>query len=345
MRAHYLLPALLLVVVTVHAAPSPMVRVSEVREMSLSEPIIVGGVIRARSDVLLPATLEGELEWVAEEGTHVSAGTVVARIDSTQLALRKREQELLAERARINHRHLTEEVDRVKALQQSNLVSQTQLAELVSRRDLAGNDVDVAMMRISQLEDQLARARIVSPVDAVVVERRVNSGEYARLGEPVLRVVDAADLEVVITIPMTWAGRIEAGRQVLVQAEDVEFTADVRAIIGAGNAGSQTFRALATVPVEVAPLVISGQMAEVSVPLSLDHPALVVPRDAVVLRADGNYVYRIDENNVAERISVALGQGQGDVVSVTGELNAGDRIAVRGVERLTDGQTISPTQS
>lgn len=47
------------------AAPSPSVRVSEVREMSLSEPVIVGGEIRARSDIVLPAMLEGELDWVA----------------------------------------------------------------------------------------------------------------------------------------------------------------------------------------------------------------------------------------------------------------------------------------
>jgi multidrug efflux pump subunit AcrA (membrane-fusion protein) len=51
-------------------------------------------------------------------------------------------------------------------------------------------------------------------------------------------------------------------------------------------------------------------------------------------------VYRIDENNIAQRVVVTLGVGQGELVSVTGELSAGDSVAVRGVERLADGQEV-----
>lgn len=327
------------------AAPSPSVRVSEVREMSLSEPVIVGGEIRARSDIVLPAMLEGELDWVADEGARVMAGAVVASVEREQLALRRQEQALLAERAAINVDYLSAEVERLTALRASNLASQTQLAELVSRRDLAANDLAVAQNRIAQFDDQLRRAEVISPVDGLVVERLVTGGEFARRGEGVVRIVDPTDLEVEITIPMTWLGRITDEQPVEVIAGDVRFSADLRALVSAGNAGSQTFTALAAVPAAVAPLVIAGQMVEVSVPLGVARASLFVPRDAVVLRADGSYVYRIDDDNVAKRISVALGEGQGEMVSVSGDLHAGDRIAIRGVERLADGQTVTPTQS
>jgi len=37
-----------------------------------------------------------------------------------------------------------------------------------------------------------------------------------------------------------------------------------------------------------------------------------------------------------------LGDGQGELVSVLGDLQVGDRVAIRGVERLQDGQAVKP---
>ena len=87
---------------------------------------------------------------------------------------------------------------------------------------------------------------------------------------------------------------------------------------------------------------IDGQFAEVNIPLADEEPALFVPRDAVVLRSSGSYVFRINSENKAEKVDVVLGKGRGDLVSVTGQLAAGDRVAVRGAQRLSDGQEVSP---
>ena len=87
-------------------------------------------------------------------------------------------------------------------------------------------------------------------------------------------------------------------------------------------------------------MIIAGQFADAMVSISAKRKSLFVPRDAVVLRTEGNYVFRIDTGNVAKRVSVTLGEGQGSLVSVSGDLNEGDEVAVRGVERLTDGQAV-----
>ena len=42
---------------------------------------------------------------------------------------------------------------------------------------------------------------------------------------------------------------------------------------------------------------------------------------------------------------VTLGEGERDWVSVRGALSGGDRVAIRGVERLQSGQTVVPTES
>jgi multidrug efflux pump subunit AcrA (membrane-fusion protein) len=50
-------------------------------------------------------------------------------------------------------------------------------------------------------------------------------------------------------------------------------------------------------------------------------------------------VFRIEEET-AEQISVVIGSAEGDLIAVTGRLNPGDRVVVRGAERLRDGQSV-----
>ncbi|MGB5689194.1 MAG: hypothetical protein WBM45_07945, partial [Woeseiaceae bacterium] len=80
-----------------------------------------------------------------------------------------------------------------------------------------------------------------------------------------------------------------------------------------------------------------GQLVSVGVPIRAREMALAVPRDALVLRHNGSFVFRINEDNAAEQVSVILGDSSGDMVAVEGALNEGDQVAIRGAENLTDG--------
>jgi RND family efflux transporter MFP subunit len=245
-------------------------------------------------------------------------------------------------RAEVTSAYLEGEVDRLKELERANLAARTQLAEMASRRDLAQNDVLVAHARIAQLEETIGRTNIVSPVTGIVVERLHQGGEYARRGDSVLRVVDPFALEVKATVPMAYFQRLDQDHAVVVKVDESSFSAALRAVINAGTRSSQTFDVIVDVPPILSEMFVSGQFVEVALPLKAGSNVLYVPRDAVVLRSEGNYVFRIGSDNVAERVSVTLGEGQGNLVSVLGKLQAGDKVAIRGIERLEDGQLVNP---
>ncbi|MFT7688153.1 MAG: RND family efflux transporter MFP subunit, partial [Candidatus Azotimanducaceae bacterium] len=232
------------------------------------------------------------------------------------------------------------EVSRLLLLQQANLAAKTMVAELVSRRDLAENDYRVSLSRIEQIDESLSRTKIVSPVDAVIVERLRQGGEFAQRGQSVVRVLDPTSLEIQITVPVSYLNRINKSQNIRVQIQDLSFETILRSTVQVGNRLSQTFQLLANVPKEIAFQIVAGQFAEAIVSISEDRRSLFVPRDAVVLRSEGSYVFIISDDNKAKRIGVTLGEGQGALVSVQGELQNGDRVAVRGVERLTDGADV-----
>tara|TARA_R110002072_G_scaffold36524_3_gene107545 strand:- start:32014 stop:33051 length:1038 start_codon:yes stop_codon:yes gene_type:complete len=334
---------LFVVAATAQEAPPTSVVLESVLELEVGEPSTFNAFVRSRNDIELPATVDGELLWVLPEGTRVKKGEVIARVDDRQLILQRNEQALFADRAQINVKYLEAEVVRLSQLQQANLAAKTQLAELVSRRDLAQNDFDVAKSRLAQLDETLARTKIFAPVDAVVVERLIEGGEFARRGDSVVRIVNPDSLEVQVLVPVAFLNRLDEKSSIRVRVSNISFEAPLRSIIQMSDRQSQTFGLLVDVPESVAGQIVAGQFADATVLISDQSRSLFVPRDAVVLRSGGSFVFMIEAGNLAKRVDVIVGQGQGDMVSVRGELSEGDRVAVRGVESLRDGQSVLPT--
>jgi hypothetical protein len=68
---------------------------------------------------------------------------------------------------------------------------------------------------------------------------------------------------------------------------------------------------------------------------------LTVPRDALVLRPEGQSVFIVDSNNQAQQVRVTVGVGQGEHIEILGAVSPGDRVVIRGNERLQPGQAVN----
>jgi multidrug efflux pump subunit AcrA (membrane-fusion protein) len=84
-----------------------------------------------------------------------------------------------------------------------------------------------------------------------------------------------------------------------------------------------------------------GAAIDVGLPERDATDALVVPRDAIAVRQNGNYLMRIGNDNVAERVAITSLTTDGDLVTIDGPVAAGDVVVIRGVERLQDGQRVT----
>jgi hypothetical protein len=84
-----------------------------------------------------------------------------------------------------------------------------------------------------------------------------------------------------------------------------------------------------------------GTPVEVSLPSNAARTALTVPRDALVIRQNRSYVLRVTRAGTVEEIDVTAGVGMADSVEVRGALSPGDRLVVRGGERLVPGEAVT----
>lgn len=317
--------------------PSAVV-VASVEEASLTPTQPIAGTVFSRHDVQITAGVEGQLTYVAEPGTVVSAGDEIARIDEVPLQLQRAEQNAQLERARSQLRYLSAQVSRQRDLPS---IAANAREQTVSDRDVAASDLKIAELRIAQIDQQLARAKITAPFTGVIVARERREGEDIARGTVLGRLVDLSRLEVRVMVPLRFYGRVNTGDTLTLYGYEKERAGVVRSLIPAVDARAQAFE-LRIDPVDdgQTPLTI-GELVSVAVPMRSASESLVVPRDALILRREGAFVFRVNDDQTATRIPVTPGDSRGDVVAVSGDLLAGDQVIIRGAESLRDGAAIS----
>jgi RND family efflux transporter MFP subunit len=347
MRRHseyFLITAVLLPGLSSNAWAVPgavsIVQISNVVRMEIAPTVSVPGTIYSRNDVRVTAGVAGQLVMVAEPGTVVGKGEPVARIDDAPLRLQRAEQEALLERAEINVRQLDSQLRRQSELRNSSLVSEFELEQTEANRDLARSDANITRVRIRQIDDLIARTVAKAQFTGIVIERLRREGEDVGHGEILAQMTDIENMEVRAFVPLKHLPRTTVGDSISVFAGDTLHKGQIRALIPTGDVRSQTFEARIDLPPGAMEQWTIGQLVSVAVPIRQKEPALTVPRDALVLRQDGSFVYRINGENRAERVRVELGDSEGQLIAVIGSLQEGDRIAIRGAENLSDGAEV-----
>lgn len=320
--------------------PTPVVQVASVSRTELAPTVAVPGTIHSRNEAQITASVGGRLEMVAQPGTVVEKGALLARIDPRTLQLQRAEQEALLERAEINIRQLNSQLRRQRELQDEHLVSEFELEQTEANRDLAVSDANITKVRIRQIDDQIQRTDVRAPFAGIVISRIRREGEEVARGEVLGQLTDIQSLEVRAFVPLKHLQRTAVGQALDIHATEARHAGTIRALVPTGDVRSQTFEAHIDLPADAASSWTVGQLVSVAIPIRAKEVTLTVPRDALVLRTNGSFVFRISAENKAEQVRVAVGDSAGELISVTGELEEGDRVAIRGAENLSEGADV-----
>lgn len=324
----------------VNGSDATTITVSQVVSASVGPRVPAAGTVFSRNEIQITAGIAGRLEWVAEPGDQINAGESVARFDCEMLELQRERQVAQAERADINFKTLSREVERLETLTATNAISIMQYERTQADRDLAKGDLAIARITIKETDNQLRRCNVRAPFSGVVTEQLQRAGEDVERSTVLAAITDTQNLEVRASVPIRYLPRMQIGEIAEVKMNEMRLEGRIRKIVPAANSQSQTFEVRLELPKDAPQVVAAGQLVSVTLPLSA-NAALTVPRDSIVLREDGAFVMRINSDQKAERVSVEVTESNGDHVAVRGALESGDRVAVRGAESLQDGDLVA----
>ena len=323
----------------VPAATPVVVVAAETRQMT---PLIqVAGTVISRHDSRLAAQVDGQVIWVAEVGTQLETGGVAARLDDVLIRDVLVEEEARLAREQANVRFNKAEAQRLAKLAKDNHAALSRLDQAQRDLSIARSELAAAESRIMQTREKQERTTIKAPFAGVVSEQFIQAGEWADPGTPIVRLVDTASLEAQAWIPVTALPYIRPGTRLGLTIAGGAATGTVRTLVPVGDDRSRLYELRLLLDGDGWS---AGQSVRIAIPTAESRPALVIPRDALVLRRDGTTVFHILDDNTAERITVETGLAEGGFIEVIGAVQPGDAIVIRGGERLRAGQQVTPTQ-
>ncbi|WP_086929843.1 efflux RND transporter periplasmic adaptor subunit [Agarilytica rhodophyticola] len=314
-----------------------VVEIALAKTTQVSPQVWVPGSVISREDSNIASEVTGVLHFVAEVGDILKKGDTVARVNEHQLQLQLRRDK--AELARLESRlgFAQKQLDRTLSLAQTSSTAEFRIDELTSQRDVLQQEIALAKVQQEQTQYLLDRSNIIAPFDGVVVERFQQPGEYVGLGEELVRLVNTRALEISARAPVDVSRFITPNSKIKIKAQDKYFNSTIRSVIPVGDPISRMLE----VRVHLDGEWVIGDAVSLSLNNGPSVSAVTIPRDALVLRNDTVFVYRVNEKDVAEKISVVLGTGNDQNISVSGALKAGDRVVIRGAERLQDGREVN----
>lgn len=300
------------------------------------------GTLRAQKTPQVAAEVAGTVTRLhVDEGDRVQAGDRIAEVDDRdyRLQLERSRADLRRLQSRVTLQEIT--VGRHRDLHRQDHVSRQSLDEVEAELEVLREELAGARLAERVAQRDLERTRIRAPFDGEVETRRVSEGDYVQAGT-VLYHLDSADiLQVRAAFPESVARDLTTGMPLKVanpSAGGDPVTARVDEILPGISESGRAVRIIARL--ENPGGWRSGASVDVELVLE-ERQGLVVPRQALVQRPEGDTVYVLDGDR--ERVQarrVKVGQRMSDGVEILEGLSAGEAVAVDGAGFLSDGAKV-----
>ena len=295
------------------------------------------GTVVSRLDGVIAAETAGRVVWVADVGDRVEKGQPLAKLDKQNLQIQRGLDRSEIARLEADRTYQKKQMARLQSLAERNNAAQVELDRLISEQENTHQRLQAARLHLQKTELDLQRADVPAPYSGVVSERLTRPGAFISGGASVIRLVNMNDLEASVRAPVSTLKFNTPGSTVVVTGEYGDSTGQIRQLVPVADVVSRMIE----LRVALSPgSWVVGEPVRVSLAQGEPRSMTAVPRDALVLRENEIYVMKISDAGVAEKVMVRPGFGDAGEIGVDGELSAGDRIVIRGAERLRPGQGI-----
>ncbi|ATX82152.1 RND family efflux transporter, MFP subunit [Mariprofundus ferrinatatus] len=287
---------------------------------------VTSGTVTSDHRVSISSRLSGYIrELPVREGDSVKAGDVLVRVDpvNARQGVVQAEADMSDAKADLN---------RYEELFKASAVSKQQLDRIRLR-------YKVARSQLEQARNQLSYAEVRSPVDGVVVEKKMNKGDLASPGAPILTLEDPASLLVETYVSEQYVSGIHAGDEVEIEVASLKqaFAGTVRQVVQAADAVTHQF--LIKIALELRDDVHPGMYAQVAFKVG-SRKGLQVPAAAVIDRGGLNGIYVADSEGIVNYRQIRIGQVRNELVEVLAGLHEGDTVAWNGSPALVTGMKV-----
>lgn len=308
------------------------------------------GTLRPTNQTVVKSKVAGEIrELLVREGTQVSAGQPIARIEPIEFEWRVKERDATLRAAEAQLEQARRTLENNRALLGRGFISQSAFDNARFGYDAAVGNRDAALAQLTVARKQLGDTVVLAPMRGIVAERYAQVGEKVSPDNRIVSIVDLSRMEIEAPVPTSEIAGVTPGREVSLAVEGIE-----RPLVGrVVRISPSTQAGTRSVPVYIAldnpdARVRAGMFAQGALPVGERNDALLVPSSAVRDSGGRTFVYAIVDDRLVEK-TVQLGtrddsaqapNGRTGVVEIVTGLAAGDRIVASNLGALRAGSPV-----
>lgn len=354
---------------TAEPAPIPLA-VAPVRTHDFEARYHASATLRGHNTAIITSKTQGFVRrLLVKTGSRVRAGQLLAVLASKELeagvqrahaAIAEAQQARLEadgaiEAAAANQTLAQLSYERSSKLLEASAVTRHDFDQATAQRRATGAQHAMASARqraadariaqakaaLAEAEANLSYTRVTAPFSGRVIEQRIDPGNLASPGTPLLVLEQAGRFRAEASVEEALVGRVHANTRatVRIDALDREVDGRVSEIVPAVDVGSRAFLVKVELPESLlAHGAQPGLYARVSFRLGV-RPRLAVPFSAIAPWGQLDRVFVVEGGRAHARI-VTLGERQGDVVEVLSGLDAGEALVTRPPSTLRDGTPV-----
>lgn len=350
--------------VEVHTAPAQEASATTVDRTVLN----ASGYVTARREATVSSKVTGKVnEVLVEEGAHVTAGQVLARLDDTNIQTSLQLSRAQADSAKaalqetkVRLREAEQELERQTELRRSDASAQSdfdhaQAAADALRARLAqqNSDVQVADRTVAVWQQQLDDTVIRAPFAGTVTSKNAQPGEmispmstggFTRTG--ICTIVDMDSLEIEIDVNESYINRVTAGQPVEATLDaypDWRIPSHVIAIIPTADRNKSTVRVRVGFdrldPRILPEMSVKVAFRDTAARVEAARRTVLIPKIAIHDPEGRPVVYVVHGAHV-ERRAIVVGNMEGDHALVTAGVEAGERVVIDATKPLSDGMPV-----
>ncbi len=316
------------------------VNVSTVSQRIISPSILASGFLAHEEEVMLSSEVIGKVsELYVEEGDRVQQGQLLLSVDDKNFMASLEQAEASVrlntidiERQEVRIENLQRQLARTRSLHERNLVGDEEFETISNQLALAEIDLKSSRERLAQVRaqldqvnDQLSKARIMSPIEGVITSLDIKVGETAIAsstnipGSSLMTIANPNSIYTEVLVDEADVANIAVGQRteiVAIAYPDQPMQGVVRYIantakIAQGRQGlSFTVKIDITDPGEV--VLRPGMSCRAEIFTRQDEQVAAVPLQAVIFEEDrsqlrSEYFIFVNDNGVARKTRIDVG--------------------------------------
>lgn len=356
------------------------VEVSTVSERVISPSILASGFLAHEEEVMLSSEVIGKVaEILIEEGDRVKAGQLVLRVDDINFLAGLEQAEASVrlnaidiERQEVRIENLERQFARTSSLYERSLVGEEEFDIMRNQLELARIDLKSSRERLAQAQaqleqvnDQLSKTRIVSPIDGVITSLDIKVGETAIAsstnipGSSLMTIANPQSIYTEVLVDEADIANLAVGQRaeiVAIAYPDEPIHGVVRYI--ANTAKTEPNRQGLSFTVEIDILEAGGVMlrpgmsCRAEIFTAQDQAVPAVPIQALIFEEDrsqllSEYFLFVNDDGVARKTPVQVGASDDEFQELMSGIDGDVEIVVgpdRELRHLLDGDRLDATR-